>query len=219
MEDKEIRELFAEYNDKLDTVLSLNKASIEKIKLENTKKQTRNILVKRSIEVMFFLMVLIVLGKFTVDHWGMLHLAVSGIILHIFGLIALIGSIGQLTLVTQIDYAKPIVEIREKIEKINAHSLLFIKLAFLSAPVWWAYPIVALAYFFDFDIFPHLDVAFVNKYVIINALLLVPLVWLLKKLSYKNMHIKWVKRTINILASTNTRKAVNFLNDIEEFKK
>ncbi|TDS18910.1 hypothetical protein DFQ03_0623 [Maribacter caenipelagi] len=219
MEDKEIRELFAEYNDKLDSVLSLNKASIEKMKLNNTKKQTNKILILRSIEVVFFLMVMIVLGKFTADHWGVLHLAVSGIILYVFALIALIGSIGEVALAAQIDYAKPIIEIREKIEKINMHSLLFIKLAFLSAPVWWTYPIVALAYFFDFDIFPHLDAAFVHRYIIINALLLIPLIWFLKKLSYINMHIKWVRKTINILASANTKKAMEFLNDIEEFKK
>ncbi|APA64565.1 hypothetical protein [Maribacter sp. 1_2014MBL_MicDiv] len=219
MEDKEIRELFTEYNSKLDSVLSLNKASLERIKLENTKKQARFILVKRSIEVAFFLLVMVVLGKFTVNHWGKLHLVVSGILVQFFALIALIGSIGQLVLAAQVDYAKPIVEIREKIEKINIHSLLFIKLAFLSAPVWWAYPIVALTYFFNFDIFPYLDSAFVYRYVIINALLLIPLLWFLKKLSYKNLHIKWVRRLLDILASNNTKRAVEFLKDIEEFKK
>ena len=219
MEDNELKEIFAEYNTKLDSVLSLNMASLEKMKLDNTKKQTNKILLLRSLEVAFFLMVMIVLGKFTANHWGVLHLAVSGVILQVFALIALIGSIGEVVLVTQIDYAKPIVEIRAKIEKINMHSLLFIKLALLSAPVWWAYPLVALAYFFDFDIFPHLDSAFVVRYLVINAMLLLPLLYFLNKLSYKNMHIKWVRKIIQVLSSTKTQKAIAFLNDIKEFKK
>ncbi len=33
------------------------------------------------------------------------------------------------------------------------------------------------------------------------------------------MHIKWVRKIIQVLSSTKTQKAIAFLNDIKEFKK
>ncbi len=219
METNELKELFAAYDAKLDRVLQLNEKSLKKIKLDKIRKQTRWISVLRSIEVVFFGILAIYLGRYTADNWAATHLAVSGIILHVFTLIALVGSIGQLVLLQQIDYAKPIVEIRKKIELVNSHALLFLKLVFLSAPVWWAYPLTALSYFFNFDLYPHLDPDFVIKYVVVNALLIFPLVWFLSKLSYKNLHIKWVRKTIGFFTGAKTKKSLEFLNEIEEFEK
>lgn len=173
----------------------------------------------RSIEVVSFSILAVILGSHIADNWAVTHLAVSGIILHVFTLIALVGSIGQLVLLQQIDYSKPIVEIRKKIELINSHALLFLKLVFLSAPVWWAYPLTALSYLFNFDIYPHLDPDFVLNYIVVNALMIFPLVWFLSKLSYKNLHVKWVRKTIGFFTGTKTKKALEFLNELEEFEK
>lgn len=219
METNELQELFAAYDAKLDRVLHLNESSLKKMKLEKIRKQTQWIMVFRSIEVASFSILAVILGGYIADNWAVTHLAISGIIFHVFTLTALVGSIGQLVLLGQIDYAKPIVEIRRKIELVNSHSLLFIKLVFLSAPVWWAYPLTALSYFFNFDIYPYLDPDFVIRYIVVNALLIFPLAWFLSKLSYKNWHIKWVRKTIRFFTGTKTSKALEFLNELEEFEK
>ena len=90
---------------------------------------------------------------------------------------------------------------------------------FLSAPIWWAYPLVAFDGFFNIDLFTHMDPEFVLKYGIVNALLIFPLVWFLNKLTYKNMHIKWIRKTIGFFTGTKTKKALEFLKEIEEFEK
>jgi len=210
METNELKELFAAYDAKLDRALQLNERSLKKIKLDKIQKQTRWILVLRSIEVVSFSILAIILGSYIADNWAVTHLVVSGIIFHIFTLIALVGSIGQLVLLQQIDYEKPIIEIRKKIEKVNSHSLLFLKLVFLSAPVWWAYPLVALDYFSNIDLYPHLDPDFVQEYVVVNALLIFPLVWFLSKLNYKSLHIKWVRKTIGFLLVQKQGRPWNF---------
>jgi hypothetical protein len=63
-----------------------------------------------------------------------------------------------------------------------------------------------------------LDPDFVLRYLVINFLLIIPLLWVFYKLSYKNLHIKWVRKTIRLFTGTKTMKALEFLNDIEEFK-
>jgi hypothetical protein len=158
------------------------------------------------------------LGWYIANNWDQTHLAISGVIVHVFALVALVGSIGQVVLLRQIDFSKPIVEIRKKIELINSHGLLFIKLIFLSAPVWWSYAIVSVDLFLGVDLYVHLEPDFVVRYLVVNFLLIIPIVWVFNRLSYKNLHIKWVRKTIGLFSGTKTMKALEFLNDIEEFE-
>lgn len=191
---------------------------MEELQLDKSKNSTRKILRYRIFEVVIFSFVAIFLGWYIANNWNQTHLAISGVIVHVFALVALVGSIGQVVLLQQINFSKPIVEIRKKIELVNSHGLLFVKLIFLSAPIWWSYAIVGIDIFLDFDLYVHLEQDFVVRYLVINFLLIIPLVWVFNKLSYKNLHIKWVRKTIRLFTGTKTMKALEFLNDIEKFE-
>lgn len=208
----------AAYDTKLDEKLSLNVTSFKSINLNKSEKRTQSILKYRIIEIVVFSLLALFMGNYIANNWNQTHLAISGIIVGVFNLIALAGSIGQVTLLKQIDFAKPIVDIRKKIELVNSHGLLFLKLMFLSTPIWWSFVVVASNYFFNIDLYANMDVDFVLKYLMINSLLIIPLVWFLNKLTYKNLHIKWVKKTIGLFLGVNTMKALEFLNDIEKFE-
>lgn len=218
MEADELKRILAAYDDKLDRKLNLNVASLKNMNLDKTRQKTQAVLRYRILEIVVFGLLALFLGSYIANHWQRAHLAISGIIVGVFTLIALAGSIGQVTLIKQIDYAKPIVDIRKKIELINSHGLLFVKLMFLSAPIWWSYVVVGGDQLFNVDLYAHMDADFVVKYLAMNALLIVPLVWFLTKLNYKNLHIKWVRKTILVFTGTKTMKALDFLNTIEKFE-
>ena len=218
MEAIELQEILNAYDNKLDKTLSLNMSSLEELQLEKPKKNIKKLLLYRVFETVSFIFLTIFTGWFIADNWGQTHLVISGIIVHVFAIVALVGSIGQIVLLKQIDYSKPVVEIREKIERVNAHGLLFVKLIFLSVPVWWAYAIVAVDLFMGFDLYAYLEPDFVARYLLINFLLIIPLIWVFNKLSYKNLHIKWVRKTIRLFTGIKTMKALEFLKDIEEFE-
>ena len=110
------------------------------------------------------------MGNYIASNWNQTHLAMSGIIVGVFTLIALSGSIGQVAFLQQIDFAKPIVDIRKKIELVNTHELLFIKLMFLSTPIWWSYVVVGSDYLFNIDLYNNMDSDFVLKYLMVNSL-------------------------------------------------
>jgi len=218
MEALELKKIMEAYDNKLDKTLRLNKSSVNELQFDKSQKSTRKILRYRIFEVVIFSFLAIFLGWYIANNWGQTHLAISGIIVHVFALVALVGSIGQIVLLQQIDFSKPIVEIRKKMELVNSHGLLFVKLVFLSAPVWWSYAIVAIDLFLEVDLYLHLDPDFVVRYLVINFLLITPLLWVFNKLSYKNLHNKWVRKTIRLFTGTKTMKALEFLNDIEEFE-
>jgi len=218
MEASEIKKILAAYDTKLDRKLQLNAESLKNINLDKSVKNTKSILVYRIVEIVIFSLLAIFTGTFIANNWSQMHLAISGIIVGIFTLIALAGSIGQVVLLQQIDFANPIVDIRKKIELVNTHGLLFVKLMFLSAPIWWSYIVVGSYYLFNVDLYANMDADFVLKYLMVNSLLIIPLVWFLNKLSYKNLHIKWVRKTIGLFTGTKTMKSLEFLNDIEKFE-
>ena len=218
MEAVELNKIMEAYDNKLDKTLRLNLSSMNELQLEKPQNSTKKILRYRIFEVVIFSFMALFLGWYIANNWGQTHLVISGIILHVFTLIALVGSIGQVVLLQQVDFSKPIVEIRKKIELVNSHGLLFVKLIFLSAPVWWSYSLVAIDLLFGVDLFLHLDSDFVVRYLVINFLLIIPLIWIFNKLSYKNLHIKWVRKSIRLFTGTKTMKALEFLNDIEEFE-
>ncbi|MFL0351982.1 hypothetical protein [Xanthomarina sp. GH4-25] len=218
MEAGELKKILAAYDTKLDEKLSLNLASFKSINLDKSEKKTLSILKYRIIEIVVFSLLAVFMGNYIASNWTQTHLAISGIIVGVFTLIALAGSIGQVTLLKQIDFAKPIVDIRKKIELVNTHGLLFVKLMLLSTPIWWAYIVVGSDYMFNIDLYAHMDVDFVLKYLMVNSLLIIPLVWFLNKLTYKNLHVKWVRKTIGFFIGSKTMKALEFLNDIEKFE-
>lgn len=218
MEAVELKKILEAYNNKLDSTLSLNLSSMEELQLEKSQNSTKKILTYRVFEVVMFSFLAMFLGWYIANNLDQTHLVISGVIVHVFALVALVSSIGQVVLLQQIDFSKPIVEIRKKIELVNSHGLLFIKLIFLSAPVWWSYAIVAVDLFLGVDLYVHLEPDFVVRYLVVNFLLIIPLVWAFNRLSYKNLHIKWVRKTIGLFTGIKTMKALEFLNEIEEFE-
>jgi hypothetical protein len=218
MEALELKKIMEAYDNKLDKILRFNKSSVNELQLQKSQNSTRKILWYRISEVVSFSFLVIFLGWYIANNWGQTHLAISGVIVLVFTLVALIGSIGQVVLLQQIDFSKPVVEIRKKIELVNSHGLLFMKLIFLSTPVWWSYAIVAVDLFLGVDLYVHLDPNSVAKYLVVNFLLIIPIVWAFNRLSYKNLHIKWVRKTIGLFTGIKMMKSLEFLNDIEEFK-
>lgn len=219
MDTIKLEQLMSEYNHKLDEIIKFNKdAALKSLKLKKLNKETISLLFYRIFEAVFYGFIVLFIGYFVAGNWHNPHFAISGIIVEIFALIALIGSIGQIVLVNQIDYSGPIVEIRKKIELVNAHSFLFFKLILLSIPVWWAYAIVGLYLIFGFDVYPYLEPGFAESYLIVNGLLIIPLLWFLSKLSYRNLHKNWVRKIIETVTSRKLKKALSFLKSIEAFE-
>jgi len=219
METGELKTIFDAYDARLNEKLSINVTSLTRIKLDKSEKQTQNSLKYRKAEIILFSLLALFIGHYVASNWNQTHLAISGIIVCVFILIALSGSIGQVVLLQQIDFTKPIVEIRRKIELVNAHGLLFIKLMFLSAPVWWAYVVVGSDFLFNIDLYNQMDADFVLKYIMVNALLIIPIVWFISKLTYENVNVKWIRKTLKFFVGSKTIEALEFLKDIEEFER
>ncbi|UII24480.1 hypothetical protein LVD15_14230 [Fulvivirga maritima] len=219
METAELIKMMEAYDSKLDKALKMDSLYVERLTLKRPANRANRLLFYRMSEVLVFSVAVLFFGWFVAKHWGNTPLVISGIVVHLFAIIALVGSIGQVALLQQVDFAKPIVEIKKKIERVNAHQLLFVKLLLLSVPVWWAYALVALKLLIGVDLYTHLEYDFVIRYLILNFLLIVPVLWFLNKLSHQNMHINWVRKTIAFLVGRKTNEALLELKELERFER
>ena len=220
MEAIELKELIEAHNRKLDQLISLNREAIfTNVRIRKSQRDINRLRLYRIGEVVFNIILVLLLGSFIANHWGDQHLVISGIIVGVFVIVALVGSVGQVVLLQQIDYLKPVVVVKKHIQLVNAHGFLLLKLMFLAVSVWWAFAIVGLEFFIGFDLYPHLDPDFVTRYVIGNGILLFPLLWVANKLSYNNLHIPWVRKTIEGLTTSRLNKALESLKAIEEFER
>lgn len=219
MELDELKSIWSRYDKKLDKNLKLNIRVIKELNLDKTKSNLHRLMVLRMAELLFCLMIVISLGDFIGSHIWDPQFAIPAFILNVFAIIGLAGSIGQIALIGQIDYSDSITSIQRKIEKIQSHMLMMLKLLILSLPFYIAYIILGFKLFFDIDAYAHFDH---NWWVanIIFSVALVPLaMWIYRKLSFKNDDHSLIRKLIDGTGGKQITAAAHFLYEIEEFEK
>jgi hypothetical protein len=219
MELEALKKSWEEYDKKLDQNLKLNKQIFKEMNLTKTRLSLRSILIFRILEILFFVIAVIALGSFIGNHWGSMQFVIPAAILHIFAIIGLAGSIGQIALIAQIDYAAPITIMQKKLEQVKMHMVQVTRLMMLSIPFYLAYAVLGFKLFFGVDIVAQGDPNWWLANIILSLLFIPLAIWIYQKLSWKNMHIPWVKSFIYSAGGKQITKAMGFLQEIDNFEK
>ncbi len=95
MKEDELNKILAAYDQKLEKQLRLNETVIRAINFEKPKQHKQTILITRVLEIVCFSLLALFLGSYIANNWHSSHLAISGIIVGVFTLISLAGSIGN----------------------------------------------------------------------------------------------------------------------------
>ena len=219
MKKKDIKDIWKDYSTRLQTDLNVNHPAFKNENLKKTRLTLRKLIYRRAIESVLFLIIVKLFFSFALNNYPIPQYVLSGVIIGIFYLVGFIGSIGQIILIIKLDYSNPITALQLKLEKLKTHSLKTLRLFILQIPfAFLAYPIIGFKVFANFDIWTHGD----SKWLILNIILsivFIPFsVWIYKKFSYKT-ESKWVKNLITDNGGIQINSAIQFINEIEEFKK
>jgi hypothetical protein len=82
---------------------------------------------------------------------------ISAFILTVFAIIGLAGNIGQIVLISNIDYSKPISQLQTDFYRVCAHKLQLTKLLLVSVPFYLAYVFIGFDLFFGIDLYQYLE--------------------------------------------------------------
>ena len=221
MELQELKDLWQQQDDKLERQLKLNVHLLKKMELKNTRSALRTATIDPVLSLVFGLLILIPLAIFTFNHIRQLQYAGPAFGLGLYALLLIIDSISRLSIINQIDYDGPIIQIQRQVEKLSIHNLRYtLPLNCCWIILWLLATIVALKAFANFD-FYSLHHGWVAWNLAICSLLAIALaalaIWLVRKHKRDQITHPWLNKTLNQLAGRSLAKARTALSEIEDF--
>lgn len=212
----EMKNVWASQNEKIDENIRLNKTLLNTISVDKSRSKMHNVSLWAIAEGATFLVIIIALGSYISNHLAFTAPTLSAVVLDIFAIIGLAGSIGQFTLIKLIDYSDGIRNVQKQIYAVREHRLQIGKLLFLSVPFYMAYVFLGFDTMLGINVYEHLSSGIVGFYAVSSALMIPFAIWLYRKLSFNNMNVRWVRWLAEELGGRQLIVAADFLGDLNE---
>jgi len=201
---------------KIDKYLTINKKLLKTIQTDKSRNLMRGFMFRRIFEAIVFSVIVVSLWLFIVNNLVLSAATISAILLNIFAIIGLAGSIGQIALIAKIDFADSIEVVQKQIFVVRSHALKIVKLVLVSIPFYMAYIFLGAKLFFGIDLFLHGDRGFLLTQIIFAVALIFPTVWLIRKLNVKNIKTNFDRTIINIFAGEQLQMAADVLVELDD---
>lgn len=219
MEKDELLNLLSSYDHKISQANAISLQAVEGLQVHKSKSVLKGLLYHRVAELMLGLAVTVCLALFTYYNISSVSLVVAAAVIMVFMVIAISGCIRQIIRINQFDYARSVSENQQMLAGLQAHIITYLRLSVLQLPLYFAYIMVGFKLIFGLNIW---QVGYDNWLISqgILSILLVPVsLWLYRKISYKNLHINWVKRLVAASGGKHVTQAMAFLQEIDTFRK
>ncbi|MFT5298567.1 MAG: hypothetical protein ACI9YH_004615 [Colwellia sp.] len=195
--------------------IEINQPLLFSIEANQQMDKVRNMKIARITESIFCLMIVVSLWQYIVSDFSFSAPIISAMILNVFAMIGFAGNIGQLVLISQLDFSIPVKDLQRNMYNIFSHKLQTTRLVLLSAPLYMAYTFMGFDVLFSMDLYQHLSEDMVMFYGISSVILFMITAWALSKLTYKNITTPWVKLTIGYIIGEQLIDMAEFINNAE----
>lgn len=216
MELDELKEIWKGYEAKLDKSLAVNQHLFEQLRLDQTRSKMRSLLYSRIAEAVCFFILLVALGGYIANHLSVSAPILSAIILTVFVLIGLIGSIGQIALIGMLDYSGSVRDIQKQLFRIRSHKLQLLRLILLSIPFYMAYILLGFDLLWNIDLYTVADPTWLEIQIMVSLLLVGPVLWFYRALGLQDTTRPWVTKIVRSLGDSQISEALELLNELEE---
>jgi len=198
-----------------DTSIDINQPLLATIEVNQQMRKLESMKWRRIVESVVFFMIIVALWQYIVDDFTMSAPVISACILNVFAIIGLAGNIGQIALISKVDYAAPVKTLQQNMFEICSHNLQLTRLVLLSVPFYMTYMFLGFDVLFSIDLYQFLSDEMVMFYAVSSAAMLAGTVWFVSKLSYKNISTPWIKWTVAHIVGESLLEMAEFLNNAE----
>ena len=198
-----------------NTSIEINQPLLFSMKVNQQMKKTRNMIISRIAESVFFFIIIVSLWQYIVSDFSLSAPTISAIILNIFAIIGFAANIGQIVLISQVDYSAPVKELQQKMYTICSHRLQATRLVLLSVSLYMSYTFLGFDVLFGVDLYQSLSEQMVMFYSVSTAILFIVTAWFLSRLNYKNISSPWVKWTMGYIIGEQLIEMAEFLHNAE----
>ena len=221
MEDNELKNMWKEYDRKIEEskILNLqswvlNLQSFEYMKTGKAKSKLNALGIQKKWMIalgfiwVFFLVFLIVNSL----EFSKIFFVISAGAIAVFTSIAIITYIKQIVLINEIDNSDSLVEAQRKVASLQASTLKIVGILFLQSPFY-------TTFFWSPQMITGDPLAFWAISFPVAIFFVWLSVWLYRNISFKNVNKKWFKILFSSSEWTLVVKAMRYLNEIDEFKR
>jgi hypothetical protein len=214
----EMKQTWAEQTRKLDRALSLNLQVLKSVHLDKTVSALGRYKAGRVFELVVGAISAGFLGAYVFHRMTVPTLAIPALILDVFAIVGVAGTVRQLILLQRINFADPVATIQRKVEEVKLDMLRPVRLMVLSLPFYMAYLALGFDLLFGVDILAQGAPALLWANFALGAVFFAPAVWLFRNLSFRNAGHPLVRIFIEGAGGKQLVAAIDFLGRVEEFE-
>ncbi|GAA4314619.1 hypothetical protein GCM10023149_10830 [Mucilaginibacter gynuensis] len=211
MEELDIKQLWHAYDAKLERSLQLNHKIIKDMqtqKAENKINAFRNQLI---LGVVLGTLWLVILGLAVFDHLGNIYFVISASFIIFFNLYAVIKYAQHAGQLYNIDLNGNITQAQEKLAAIQLSGIDVGRILILQTPFY-------CTFWYNDTLVAHAGTTFWLIQLIVVSLFIILSVAAYRLLNYRKARRTWVKNLIKSFGGTELSKAIDFLDEIEDYK-
>jgi hypothetical protein len=213
MEDNTLIHLWKAQDEKLNRTIKLNLYLLESLQKQKAASKLNSLVRFKLRAVVLGIIWILFLGLLVYgNQLKNIYFTVSLGIIMLFTILAVAVYIKHIILIRQLDYSQSITNTQKKLSELQT-STFNTRFLLLQAPFY-------TTWFWSTEMIREMDIKFWLISVPITLLFTFLAIWLYLNLTQKNMDKKWVRAFINSTPEhTSVFEAIDFLNEIEEFKK
>ncbi|HEV2643905.1 MAG TPA: hypothetical protein VGT98_14410, partial [Candidatus Elarobacter sp.] len=137
MEFEDFKQLWNEYDRKLEASLRLNTLLLQQANLGPVKGSMRTVVRGLVVELIANMIAVLLIGSFAADHAAETRFLIPSVVLGIYAILLVAESIRQMVAIHGIDYDETVVAIAKKLERLRIKRITIVKWTLLTAPLLW----------------------------------------------------------------------------------
>ncbi len=221
MTDIELQKIWRSYDQKLEEAKVLNLQSwainvqcFEAIQSQKAKSKLKSLLAIKWVAVIFGFIWILFVGVLVSHSFSMPNIifVICGVANILITLVAIALYIQQIIYIQQIDNSETVIEAQRKIASLRLSTLNAPRVLFLSLPLY-------SAFYINKEVIEHAGVFWLTIQFVCIAIFIFLAIWLYKNINFKNKDKKWFRLLFSSAEWTSITKAMDLLDEIEEFKK
>lgn len=211
MEEADLKQLWHAYDLKLEQSLQLNQKIMRELQAQKAENNIGAFRRQQIAGLVLGILWIAVLLFFAINTRANLYFAGSIGLIAVFNIFAVASYIRHLSLLNGVNITDSVTDAQQRLAAIQTSLSNTSRIMILQTPLW-------CIFWYSPDLISHAGIQFwvINLSIVFIFILLS--IYLYKKLSYKNIHIKWVKAFNENTAGKRLTRAMEFLKDLEEYK-
>ena len=219
MEDIQLQSLWKDYNEKMDDAkilnmksLALNFDSFAMLQHNKAKAKVRSLLLSKIISILFGALFIWFVTEVFIRYYRNAYFGVSAACIILLTFITLLDYIKQIFIIADMNFTDGLVQTQQKLVFLQTSIIRSVRVSFLQLPFYTTFYITqemiqsgGRGFWIFMSIFTGLSIAIA--------------LFLYTNISYKNIHRRWVRSLLDGAGGKSVIKAMEYINEIEEFKK